>query len=352
MNRWIAIFALLIAGWPAPSALAVKIADITRLDGERANTVVGVGLVFGLKGTGDGGSYLPTMRAFAELLKKMENPVALPDLSNASNVAMVMVSVNLPDGGIRNGDQLDVKVMTMGSATSLRGGNLFLAPLVGPTPQAGVLGLARGDIDLDDPVVPTRGIIRKGAMMEVDLPVEVISNGTITLVLQDSSAHRVTASTVAKIVNDAEGNGQRIAVAIDGKDVIVQIPENERGRPNDFISRILQLPVRMLPTEARVVVNRKTGTIIITGDVEISPCVISQKGLTIATVTPPPVPSARNPVVTERRALGLDTTREGGARLQDLVDALDAIKVPTDDRISIIEELEKSGYLHAKLIVE
>jgi flagellar P-ring protein precursor FlgI len=108
----------------------------------------------------------------------------------------------------------------------------------------------------------------------------------------------------------------------------------------------------MLPTEARVVVNKKTGAIVITGDVEISPVVISHKGMTIATVSPAPVPTARNPVVTERRALGVDTTKEGGARLQELVDALDAIKAPTEDRISILEELDKSGYLHAKLIIE
>jgi flagellar P-ring protein precursor FlgI len=108
----------------------------------------------------------------------------------------------------------------------------------------------------------------------------------------------------------------------------------------------------MRPTEARVQINEKTGTLIMTGDVEISPVVISHKGLTISTITPPPVPSARNPQVVVKDVIGVDTTNEGGAKLQDLVAALDAIKVPAEDRIEIIKELYKTGKLHAKLIME
>lgn len=344
------ILMLILTALLAPFAFAVKIADITRLEGERPNRLVGWGLVVGLKGSGDNASYQPMIRALAQMLTKLENPVSIPDLSNTANVAIVALSVDLPSEGIRNGDRLDVKVNAIGTCTSLKGGILFIAPLTGPTPDSGLFGMASGDIVINDP--PTGGIIRQGALMEVDLPVEVIHNDAITLILSENAAHRVTASTIAKMINDEEGNGQRIALADDGKCVQVKIPDNERGRPNDFISRILQLPVRMLPTEARVVVNRKTGAIVITGDVEISPVVISHKGMTITTVNPTPVPTARNPVVSERRALGLDTTREGGARLQELVDALDAIKAPTEDRISILEELNKSGYLHAKLVIE
>jgi flagellar P-ring protein precursor FlgI len=104
-----------------------------------------------------------------------------------------------------------------------------------------------------------------------------------------------------------------------------------------------------LPTTARVLINEKTGTIILTGDVEISPVVISHKGLTIQTVTPAPAPSPRSPVTTEKRAVALDTTKEGGAKLQDLVDALDLIRVPAEDRIQIIKELHRVGKLHAEL---
>jgi len=101
-----------------------------------------------------------------------------------------------------------------------------------------------------------------------------------------------------------------------------------------------------------VQVNDKTGTIIMTGDVEISPVVISHKGLTISTIAPPPIPTPRTPVITDKSAIAIDTTNQGGAKLQELLNALDAIKVPAEDRIAIIKELYKTGKLHAKLIVE
>jgi flagellar P-ring protein precursor FlgI len=338
----------------SPIQAAVKISDITRLHGERRNMLVGWGLVFGLNGTGDGGAFLPAMRPLMEMHKKLYNPVSLPELGNAKNVAIVMVTVELPASGVANGDKLDVRVMSSGAASSLEGGRLIMAPLFGPNPEMGVFGQATGDIELEKSTAPNHGIIRQGAAIDVDLPVKVIDEtGHLTLVLEDASAHRVTASSIARIINDAEGgNGDQIAIALDGKNVVVAIPLNEQTRSNDFIARIQQLPVRMMPTEARVVVNRKTGTIVITGDVEISPVVISHRGMTITTVSPAPVPTARNPVTNEKRAMSIDTIGTGGPKLRDLVDALDAIKVPADDRISILEQLAKSGYLHAKLVVE
>jgi flagellar basal body P-ring protein FlgI len=91
---------------------------------------------------------------------------------------------------------------------------------------------------------------------------------------------------------------------------------------------------------------------IMTGDVEISPVVIIHKGLTISTINPAPKPTDRNPLITTKEAISLDTSNQGGAKLQDLVNALDAIKVPAEDRIAIVKELYKTGKLHAKLITE
>jgi flagellar P-ring protein precursor FlgI len=107
-----------------------------------------------------------------------------------------------------------------------------------------------------------------------------------------------------------------------------------------------------LPSEARVQINDRTGTMIWTGDVEISPVVISHKGLTISIVAPPPVPTPRNPQVVTRDFIAMDTTGQGNAKLQQLVDMLDQLKVPAEDRIAIVKELYKTGQLHAKLIVE
>src|SRR4029453_4477332 len=146
-----------------------------------------------------------------------------------------------------------------------------------------------------------------------------------------------------KIINDAEStSGETLAVAVDPKNVIVTIPPNERERPDSFISRVRQLPVPLLPTEARVQINERTGTIILTGDVEISPVVISHKGLTITTVQPQPAPTPPNPVVTNKEIVPLDTTNQGGAKLQDLVNALEQLKVPAEDRIIIVKELHKT----------
>jgi flagellar P-ring protein precursor FlgI len=110
--------------------------------------------------------------------------------------------------------------------------------------------------------------------------------------------------------------------------------------------------VQLLSTEARVTINEKTGTIIMTGDVEISPVVISHNGLSISTIAPPPVPTLRTPLVTDHEAIAISTTGQPSGNLQDLVNAMEQLKVPAQDRIDIIKELYKTGKLHAKLIEE
>jgi flagellar P-ring protein precursor FlgI len=350
----------------AQSALAVKIADITRMNGARTNVLTGIGLVVGLKGTGDGGSYLPAMKPLAALLTKFADPTSVADLSNASNVAIVMVTVTLPRNGVRNGDALDVHVFSNGAATSLKNGHLFNAALMGPNGKPYIprdaqgnalppmaFALANGDVQLEDPTAPTNGIVKGGAVMEVDLPAKYIDDsGRFTLIIDDPSASWGLASRIAKLINESGSDAETIAVAVDPKNVVVQIPAVERDRPDSFIAGILSLPVPILPTEARVTINDKTGTMIITGDVEISPVVISQKGLTITTVTPAPVPTQRNPLIGSKSNIPLDTTNQGGARLQDLANAFDQLKVPIEDRIEIIKQLYETGKLHAKLIVD
>jgi flagellar P-ring protein FlgI len=350
MRLLVSIFALLAL---ASSAHAVKVSDITRISGQHTNRIAGVGLVVGLKGTGDGGDYGPAIKPLASLLSKFANTATVAELNNVNNVALVIVSATVPSNGVRSGDRLDCIVSSIGPAKSLRGGRLFITPMQGPIPDAGIYALAEGAVVLEDPSTPTVGRVPAGVVMEADIPAHFIENGQFTLVLEDPSASWTTASTIAKVINDAEGDaGELLAIAVDPKNVIVTIPLNERERPDSFISRVQRLPVPLLPTEARVQINDRTGTMIMTGDVEISPVVISHKGLTISTVLPEPVPTPRTPVVTERDIIALDTTRQGGAKLQDLVNALDQLKVPAEDRIAIVKELHKTGKLHAKLIVE
>ena len=347
-------FPILIALLLASPAYAVKVADITRISGQRPNVMTGLGLVVGLNGTGDGGDYLPAIRPLAGMLSKFADPTTVKDLQDADNVALVLVTARIPKDGVVEGDQLDVYVMSQGAARSLKGGRLFVTPLGGPIPNSGVLALAEGPVTLEDPSTPTSGVVKGGAVMEVPWRSEYVdAAGRFTLVLDDPSASWSNANTIAMTINGVESlDGETLAVAVDPKTVVVTIPDTERAQPDSFISRVQQQIIPKLRTEARVQVNERTGTLIVTGDVEISPVVISHKGLTITTVEPKPVPTPRSPVLNSKDVVTLDTARQGGAKLQDLVSALEQLKVPAEDRITIVKELHKTGKLHAKLITE
>ena len=359
-----------LVGLMAKGSSATRIADVTRLGGQRTNVLTGMGLVVGLKGTGDGGKYETAIRPLATMLAKMGNPALPAELKDTKNVAIVAITAKLPENGVRDGEVLDVYVNSIGAASSLRGGRLYITPLLGPThepyiartrdangrihEEAMPFAMADGAIVLEDPSTPTVGVIRRGATMEVDLPTEQIDRaGRINLVIEDPSASWTMASMIAKTINgDKEADGAAVAVAIDPKNVVVTIPPEERGQPDNFIAGILNLDLPLMTSEARVVINERTGTMILTGDVEISPAVVSHKGLTISTIVPAPVPTQYTPVIKNSEFAGLSTDKSRAAKLQDLLDALDQLKVPAEDKIAIVKALYTSGKLHAKLIVE
>lgn len=339
------------------SVQAVKIADVTRIDGGQTAVLTGLGLVYGLKGTGDGGDYLPAIRPLAAMLGQFNDKASVEELNKVQNVAVVSLTATISRNGARQGDKLDLYVTSIGAASSLRGGRLFTCPMQGSIPVAGrapLFALSQGPITIEDPSTPTVGVVKGGCVMEISIEPKFVDNGKFKLILEEPAASWTTANVIARTINGAESeNGETIAYTVDPKEVDVNIPPPERDRPDGFISRVQQLAVPMIPAEARVQINERTGTLIVTGDVEISPVVISHKGLTISTVMPPPVPTPRTPVVKNRDVVALDTVTTGGnAKLQDLVNALEELKVPVDDRITIVKELYKSGKLHAKLIVE
>ena len=344
--------ATLLSLMAAGNVFAARIADVTRLSNERTNVVTGLGLVYGLKGTGDGGDFLPAIRMLSAALAKFDNTVGVLDLHNVKNVALVSLTATIPATGGRDGDAIDVYVTSIGAATSLKDGRLFVCPMqfLGKNTRL-LTGFAQGGVDLEDPSSPTSGIVKNGCVLEGDFPVGSIDGGTFRLIIDAPSASWTMSSNIAKIINDSE-DGQTWAFATNEKEVVVRIPPSEQQHPDSFISRVQRLPVPLIPSEARVLINARTGTIVITGDVEISPVVISHKGLTISTILPAPVPGPRNPIVQTTDVVGMDTTNTGGAKLQDLINALDQLKVPVDDRIDIIQELYKTGKLHAKLITE
>ena len=370
MNKFaqIAIASLLaIPLGPAVVAAAPRIGSVTRLDGQREEKLTGMGLVVGLNGTGDGGDYMPAIRPLAQMLSAFKNGASIAELSDANNVAIVALTVTVPENGGRNGDKLDVHVTSIGAAKSLAGGRLFMTPMTGPTPLGGgVFALSEGAIILEDETYPTVGRVEGGCTLEVDMPKQLIRNGQFDLIISNAHASITMASNIAKVINDSEGfdadgRATEVAVAIDAKNIRVTVPSMERARPDSFLSRIRRLPLPVIDEEARVRINERLGTIIITGDVEISPAIIRKNGLTINTiaggdtgVTGPADAFAGEPAYRQSNFVPVASAASDGqrAKLRDLVDALDALDVSSEDTIDILKELHATGKLHAKLIVD
>lgn len=349
----LAAFTLLVC---AQAVYATRIADVTHLQGRRNNQIVGYGLVVGLQGTGDGGKYAASILQLQTMLSKFEIPVPASALADTKNVAIVMVEATIPDNGVREGDKIDVRVNSSGAAKSLAGGHLVPTPLQGPGLNK-IFALASGPIRLTDPKIRTNGIISGGATMEADVIHNYINEDwQVTLVLEDVHASHALSSVIAQMINEGAseiGQVQRIALAMGPKNVVVEIPEAERDNPADFIARVENTELLMPPGEARVVINRQTGTIVIDEDVEIGPAVISHNGMSIST-TPPPAGAAGEPPVPETKyaaAIEAPKTDHGGARLRQLVDALNQLNVPSKDIIEIVESLHRLGKVKGKLVI-
>jgi flagellar P-ring protein precursor FlgI len=348
-----AAVALLVS---AQAAYATRIADVTHLQGRRNNQIVGYGLVVGLSGTGDGGKYAASIMQLQTMLSKFEIPVAASALADTKNVAIVMVEATIPDNGVREGDRIDVRVNSSGAAKSLLGGHLVPTPLQGPGLDR-IFALASGPIRLTDPKIKTSGIISGGATMEADVIHNYINDEwQVTLVLEDVHASHALASVIAQMVNEGAsevGQMQRVALAVGPKNVVVEIPEAERSNPADFIARVENTELLMPPGEARVVINRKTGTIVIDEEVEIGPAVISHNGMSITTTPGPPPAGAEPPPAETKYAASIQAPRidHSGARLRELVDALNQLNVPSKDIIEIVENLHRLGKVKGKLVI-
>jgi len=391
-----------LVGTASGVAPAVKVSDVARFQGEFPNKIMGLGLVVGLPGTGDGGKYMPAIRPLRELLARMGNPISLvEELKDAKNVAIVTVEATLPANGVREGDRIDAYVSSVGAAKSLSGGRLVMTPLLPATslstrdrnPESApeVLAFASGPIAVTDPKAPRTGVVRKGAAIEASIihsyvapgselehfrragmPGDSVARGPlawirpdepyVTLVIDEHHASWAMSNIIAQMINDdaaqpdAPGETARaedpIAMAVDRSNVLVRLPPTARRNPAPFLAHIETLDLVMPPSEARVIVHRESGSVIITGDVEISPVVMTFKGMTISTMTPEPKPTPEAPVIEEKQFAPLDPARRGGSKLKDLVEALNSLKIPAADRVHIIEQLHRMGKIHAKLIVE
>ena len=346
----LACFSLLAV---SPLRAQTLIKSIAHVKGQEENTLNGYGLVVGLKGTGDGGSMLPAMRSLAAVMESMGAPLGtsgLAELKDAKNVALVMVTAVIPAGGLRQGSAIDCTVSSIGSAKSLAGGVLFSTPLLGPDKNSQeVFAVAEGKLALDDPQLLTTGSIHKGCRMEQDVRHEFLQENRFTIVLDENHADFQLAAEIANAINGdrkIQAEEVEIARAIDQANIIVEIPEVEAGYETEFIGQILEMPVPVVARTAKVVINRRAGSIAISGNVEIGPVVVNHKGIQV---------DASESLPSDRFA-GIDTAddpdKKRRAKLDHLISALQAVRVPTEDLISIIEGIDKNGKLYAQLIIE
>jgi flagellar P-ring protein precursor FlgI len=339
----------LVATWPRQASARTLLSSICRIKGQEENTLQGLGLVVGLNGTGDGGDFLPTIRSLATAMQLMGNPIGKGgpvELKNAKNIALVMVTAKVPAAGARQGDRIDCIVSSIGAAKSLEGGQLFLTPLQGPqVDKPRVYAIAEGTIQLDTAQLTRTGRIHQGCRLEEDFYNPFVKDNKITLVLEKNHARFQVAQEVAELINSRlsiQNGYEAVATAVNQVNIEVVIPPQYRNEPVAFVSQVLSLPVIQPPTEALVVVNERTGSVVINGEVEIGAVVVTHKNMVIEAGTNPQ----------SGRFVGLESNPAPTTSLKSLLEALNAVNVPRADIIDIIKGLEKSGKLQGKLVIE
>jgi flagellar P-ring protein precursor FlgI len=344
-----------------------RVKDLASVAGVRSNQLVGYGLVVGLDGTGDQTTQAPfTSQSLRNMLGQLG--VTIPPGTNLQlkNVAAVMVHADLPPFA-KPGQRIDITVSSIGNAKSLRGGTLLLSPLQGVDGQ--IYAMAQGNLVVGgfgaqgrdgsrvSVNVPSAGRIPGGATVEREVPTAFSEGDSVVLNLH--RADFTTARRLAESINGFFGDGT--AVAIDGASVRARAPLDPNQRVS-FVSMVENLQVTPGEAAARVVVNARTGTIIMGGDVRVLPAAVSHGSLTVTItenfdVSQPNEFARGQTVVTPRSEVEV---AQGGSRmfpfgpgtsLNDIVRAVNDVGAAPGDLIAILEALHQAGALRAELIV-
>lgn len=337
-----------------PAAFArPRLENICTIYGQKEIKLTGIGIVVGLNGTGDGGDNRPAMRALGSALQKLNSPIVdLKELKDSKNVAMVLVEATVPKTGLKAGQKIDCFVNSIMGAKSLRGGRLLVTPLKTPNPQqTEALALASGPVSIEGSETTASGRIPTGVVLEKEIKalfVDKERGHLVTLLLDSSHSSFHSAREVARVINSEfsfEAGTSQIARAVSPGQIEVRIPETYHDSPVEFIAQVLEIGIDNPHTQARVVVNVRTGTVVVTGEVEISPVVIAHKNLTVQVGGQvDPAEPKTNRFVPLPEASSQQSTQQ----LQQLVDALNQLRVPAGDVVEIIRELHRSGKLHAQ----
>ncbi len=356
---------LLCCALPA-TASPIRIKDLVEFDGVRGNDLVGYGLVVGLNGTGDGIRNSPfTEEIMSNLLERLGVNVAGEEF-RPKNVAAVLVTATLPPFA-RAGGQIDVTVSAIGDSKSLLGGTLVMTPLNGADGQ--IYGVAQGTIiaggiavegDAARVVqgVPTAGVIPAGARVERE--VEFDFTGLTSLRLALRTPDFTTAGRIEGAIN--REFGRQVAAMLDSGTVALDLQGARMASPAHAIGRLENLLVEP-ETRARVVVDQRSGTIVMGEDVRISRVAVAQGNLTLR-IEESPIVVQPNPftngesVVVPRTSANIDkgeTTGlaeiSGGTNLSDVVAGLNALGVAPHDMIDILKSINAAGALHAEFVV-
>jgi len=364
---WIATLLASAALWWPASAEAVRIKEVAAIQGVRSNQLVGYGLVVGLDGTGDQTTSAPfTTQSLNALLQQMGVTVPPGTNMQLKNIAAVMVTAQLP-AFAQPGQVLDVNVSSLANAKSLRGGTLIATPLKGADGQ--IYALAQGNLIVGGAGASaggskvqinhlSAGRIPEGATVERSVPTPLSQGEFLQLDLNTNDFN--TAREVVRSINDRMGSGT--AHALDGRVVRVRMPESTDARVA-FLADIENLDVARATPSAKVVINARTGSVVMNQSVTLAACAVAHGSLSV-TINSTPQVSQPNPfsetgrtVVTEKNDITI-TQQAGslvqmpaGAKLADVVKALNSLGATPQDLLAILQAMKSAGALVAELEV-
>ena len=351
--------------------LADRLKDLTSLAGVRSNQLVGYGVVVGLAGTGDGNTGI-TLQSMQSLVSRFGVTSEVEGL-NGDNSAAVMITADLPPF-TKPGQAIDVTVSTIGGAESLKGGTLLMAPLLGADGETyaiaqgnivvGGLGVTGADNSSLTVNIPTVGRIPRGASVERTVPTEFLNTDFVILNLHRGDFS--TANNVAKVINN--NFGADTAIPLDTNSIRVRAP-NDPAQKVAFVSVLENLEVERGAPPAKIIVNSRTGTLVISGNVKVTPAAVSHGTLSVrvnedqiaddgdaiaigdgaeANAAAAPVPDTQ---ITVEEDVAKAFLFDAGVSLSDLVDAINAVGATPSDLVAILEALREAGALNAELIV-
>ena len=349
------------------SASGVRVRDLVMVAGARDNQIVGYGLVVGLANDGDKDP-IYTKQTVANMLQRYGINVPATTLSS-KNVAVVMITADIP-AFIKPGQRLDVQVASMGDAKSLQGGVLLQAPLFGADNK--VYAVAQGPVSVGGFTAgtgggggatvtknhPTTATIIGGALVEKEIPTEIVHDNSVELLLRDPDF--TSAARLAAAVNDVFTNSAR---AVDSTTVRVQLPEGAQSSPVDFIARLESVEVTP-DAPARIIINERTGTIVATARIQISSCAIAQGNITINVAStmdvsqPSSFRSSGTTAVTSRTDTEVTENKSAIITLPEMptvekvASALNTLGATPRDVMAILQAMKQAGALQAELIIK